>query len=267
MEYYVRYGLEFNPFLKNSKEILVKTHEYEETMFRLDYLSKTKGFGVITGGPGRGKTTILRSWVKGLNPSLFTVVYSSLSTITVKEFYQNLAFGLSLQPAYRKTENLRLIQAEINRLTIEKRKTPVIIIDEANYANTAILNDLKIIFNFEMDSRDRAIVILAGLPPLLNTLRLSVHEPLCQRIVMNYHLEGMTKEEGRQYILEKLSGAGCQQTVFEENAVEAILNSAEGAARQINKLCSASLLIGDSCKSDLITADIAMQAISECELG
>ena len=51
MDYYTRYGLEFNPFLKNAKELLVKTHEYSETLFRLDYLSKTKGFGLITGAP------------------------------------------------------------------------------------------------------------------------------------------------------------------------------------------------------------------------
>ena len=48
MEYFTRYGLEFNPFLKNSKEILVDTNERKETLFRLDYLAKTKGFGLLT---------------------------------------------------------------------------------------------------------------------------------------------------------------------------------------------------------------------------
>ncbi|MDY4096552.1 MAG: AAA family ATPase [Lachnospiraceae bacterium] len=59
-----------------------------------------------------------------------------------------------------------MIQEEISRLSLEKRKTPVIIIDEANYINNAILNDLKILFNFEMDSRDRAAILLAGLSKL-----------------------------------------------------------------------------------------------------
>lgn len=78
--------------------------------------------------------------------------------------------------------------------------------DEANYIGTAILNDLKILFNFEMDSRDRAVILLAGLPQLNNTLRLGIHEPLRQRIVMNYNLDGLSKEEGRAYIQEKLKG-------------------------------------------------------------
>ena len=62
-----RFGLEYNPFLKNSKEILVETAQYREARFRLSYLEKTKGFGLLTGGPGRGKTTALRSWAASLN--------------------------------------------------------------------------------------------------------------------------------------------------------------------------------------------------------
>jgi ABC-type sugar transport system ATPase subunit len=57
MDYAGRFGLEFNPFIKNSKEILVETGEYKEVSFRLNYLVKTKGFGVLTGSAGQGKTT------------------------------------------------------------------------------------------------------------------------------------------------------------------------------------------------------------------
>lgn len=201
MDYTVRYGLEFNPFLKNSKEILIQTHEYRETLFRLDYLSKTKGFGLLTGSPGKGKTTAVRNWAASLNPSLYKVIYSSFSTLTANDFYRTLATELGAQPAFRKPDNFRIIQEEITRLAVEKRKTPVIIIDEANYINNAILNDLKILFNFEMDSRDRAAILLTGLPNLNSTLKLGIHEPLRQRIVMNYEIGGLTKEEGRQYML------------------------------------------------------------------
>lgn len=266
-DYYTRYGLEFNPFIKNSKEILVDTAEYRETLFRLDYLAKTKGFGILTGSPGRGKTTVIRNWSKELNPSLYRIVYSSLSTLTPNDFYRNLVHELGAEPAYKKPDNFRIIQEEISRLSVEKRKTPIIIIDEANYINNAILNDLKILFNFEMDSRDRAAILLAGLPKLNSTLNLGVHEPLRQRIIMNYNLEGMSKEEGYHYIHQKLKGAGCTQTIFEDGAIEAILNAADGTPRLINKYCNVSLLLADSSKANLITPDIAMQAINDCELG
>ena len=112
MDYFTRYGLEFNPFIKNSKEILIDTTEYKETLFRLDYLAKTKGFGILTGSAGRGKTTAVRSWAASLNPSLYKVVYSSLSTLTLNDFYRNLVKELGNEPAYKKPDNFRIIQDE-----------------------------------------------------------------------------------------------------------------------------------------------------------
>jgi hypothetical protein len=97
-----RYGLEFNPLLMNSKKVLVETQEYKEVLFRLNYLLTTKGFGLLTRSSGRGKTTSIRNWSAGLNPSLYKVVYSSLSTLTVNDFYRNLASELGAQPAFRK---------------------------------------------------------------------------------------------------------------------------------------------------------------------
>ena len=265
IDYTVRFGLEFDPFLKNSRQILVISQEYKEGEFRLNVFSQTHGFGVLTGSPGRGKTTLVRNWSASLNPSLYEVVYSSLSTLTVQEFYRHLALQLGAAPAYRKAENFRLIQGEILRLSREKRKTPVIIIDEANYISSAVLNDLKILFNFDMDSRDPAVVLLCGLPQLNNSLRLSAHEPLRQRLVMNYQLEGISKEEGRVYVSKKLEGAGSTRPIFEDGAVEAILNAADGTPRVIDRICSTSLLIAGTRELPMVTPDIAMQAVSECE--
>ena len=112
-----------------------------------------------------------------------------------------------------------------------------------------------------MDSRDRAAILLAGLPKLNSTLTLQIHEPLRQRIVMNYNLEGLTKDEGKTYILEKLKGAGCKQTIFEDAAIEAILNAADGTPRLINKYCNASMK--DMCKAK----DLAGRICHEEESG
>lgn len=112
-----------------------------------------------------------------------------------------------------------------------------------------------------MDSRDRAAILLAGLPKLNSTLTLQIHEPLRQRIVMNYNLEGLTKDEGKTYILEKLKGAGCNQAIFEDAAIEAILNAADGTPRLINKYCNASMK--DMCKAK----DLAGRICHEEESG
>lgn len=189
------------------------------------------------------------------------MVYNCFSAFSPNDFYRNLTTELGAQAHYRKPDNFRVIQD-----SVEKRKTPVIIIDEANYISSAILNDFKLLFNFEMDSRDRAVVLLSGLPSLNAILCLSVHEPFRQRIIMNYELPALTKEEGRSYILEKLQGAGATRAIFEDAALEAILNASDGTPRIINNLCNSCLLIGDSGKSGMITAEIVMQAIINNEI-
>ena len=148
MNYTGRYGLEINPFIKNGKDILVETSEYKEIKFRLDYLLQTKGFGLLTGGAGRGKTTSVRQWANELNPSAYKVVYISLSTVTVIEFYRQMALNLGLDPYYKKVDNFRAIQDIIEKYKREKRITPVFIFDEANYMKSGILNDLKNLIQF-----------------------------------------------------------------------------------------------------------------------
>lgn len=81
-----------------------------------------------------------------------------------------------------------------------------------------------------MDSRDRAVILLVGLPQLNSTLRLGVHEPLRQRIIMNYNMEGMSKAEGRIYIFEKLKGVGGTPEIFDGNAVEAPIYADDGTS-------------------------------------
>lgn len=266
MNYTSRYGLEFNPFIKNSKDILIETTDYREVVFRLDYLLMTKGFGVITGGPGRGKTTIIRHWSESLNKSAYKVVYISMSTLTVAEFYRQLAESLGVEPYHKKSANFKAIQNVIERYVSEKRMTLIIILDEANYLRNGILNDLKILFNFDMDSKDKAVILLSGLPQLNNILNLNIHEPLKQRIVMNYHIENLNNEESRKYIKGKLKSAGCHQQVFEESAVESIISASNGIPRVINQLCNKCLLIGNSKNMNIIDAETVMMAFDDNEL-
>lgn len=268
MDYIARYGMDFNPFIKNKHDIIIETEDYMELKLRLDYLLNNKGFGVITGGPGRGKTTAVRNYIKTLNSSIYKIIYTSLSTLTVSEFYKHMACELGLEVMHKKNDNFRNIQNEINRYSLEKRMTPIIIIDEANYINNAVLNDLKMLFNFEMDSRDRAVLLLVGLPQLNNTLRLTANEPLRQRIIMNFNIESLSKEESFSYIHSKLAGARASNTdIFNHNALEAIANASNGIPRIINKICNNALMISANKNIDTIDSEIIMHAVNDIELA
>lgn len=267
MNYIMKYGLEHNPFIKNSNECIYESSDYKETIFRLNYLKDIKGFAVITGEAGKGKTTAIRNWSKTLNRSLFKVVYIPLSTLTVMEFYRTLASELGIEAYFQKNRNFKAIQEEISRLTNDKKITPVIILDEANYFKSATLNDLKILFNFEMDSKDKAIIILLGLPILNNTLNLNAHEPLRQRITISYHLEGLSKLETKEYVRAKLKVAGCVVDIFSEGALDAIANSSNGIAREIDRLTNRSLMLGEKFKVEIIDTEIVMKAYDDLLLG
>lgn len=267
MNYIMKYGLEYNPFTKNGSECIYESSDYKETIFRLNYLKDIKGFGVITGEAGKGKTTAIRNWTKALNRSLFKVIYLPLSTLTVMEFYRTLACELGIEMYHQKDKNFKAIQEEILRLTNDKKITPVIILDEANYFKSATLNDLKILFNFDMDSKDKAIIILLGLPILNNTLNLNAHEPLRQRITISYHLEGLSKLETKEYVRLKLKSAGCLLDIFSEGALDAIANSSNGIAREIDRLVNRSLMLGEKSKAEIIDTDIVMKAYDNLLLG
>ena len=139
--------------------------------------------------------------------------------------------------------------------------------DEANYLSNSVLNDLKIIFNFDMDSRDKAVVLLVGLPELRNQLALTIHEPLRQRITMNYNIDALSKEEAAKYVREKMSMAGCHQEVFERSALEAILNAAGGTPRMIDKYVNASLLLGSTLNKNIIDAETVLTAIDDATIS
>lgn len=266
MDYTSRYGLEYNPFLKGDHNPTIVTSQYREVQSRMNYLLQIRGFGLITGQPGTGKTTAIRNWIGSLNSAAYKTVYISLSTLTVMEFYRVLAEELGYEPTYRKAENFRIIQQAINRYVIEKRMTPIIILDEANYLKNATLNDLKILFNFEMDSINKAVILLTGLPQLNTTLRLAAHEPLAQRITTNYELKPLGKEETISYINEKLKEAGSHMEVFEKNALEAIAGASNGVPRMIDKISNQALMIGNVINQNIITSETIMKTVEDLEI-
>lgn len=266
-QYWLRTGLGRDPFIRSSKNTcLYESTIYKEAVARLNLMLTVRGIGEISGPSGTGKTTILRTWCSGLSSSRYKICYLSLSTLSISDFYRELSTQLNLEPKFRKLDNFRQIQAEIRRLCDEQRIVPVIVIDEAHLISGPILQDLKMIFNFDMDSQSKAIVLLAGLPQLRTTLSQRSHESLRQRITMNIAVEGLSQDELQEYIRRKVESVKGPEDLFDAKALRIIAAGANGCMRLADKICSRSLMICDLEQTSRITADIAQKAIEDTQL-
>lgn len=260
------YGMTFNPF---HKDIDVKHHfvskDFEQVTHRLDYLKKVKGIALLVGEPGSGKSFSLRCFVHHLNPNLFKTIYLPLSTLTVLEFYRSLALGLGHPPKFKKIDLFQQIQEAV-LTTANRNITPVVIVDEAQFIKNAVLDDLRILLNFSMDSQNLAILILSGQTPLVTQLNRQYHEALRQRIVLNYIFRGLDKTEVKDYVNSRLKLAGVADPLFTEDALELVYSSTTGLVRKVNNLLTTSLLIGSQRQVRIIDAEIVYAAQQEIDL-
>ena len=259
--------MQFNPFSKSVPGMHhFESDDFKQATARLKHLCDIKGIGLFTGNPGIGKTFTLKKHADSLNPGLFKLFYAPLSSVTVLEFYRAIAIGLGLTPPYKKIDLFNAIQDRITSLAKDKRVTPVIIFDEGQYLNAKILSDLKILLNFDMDSGNHAVVILAGHAALATTLSMGAHEALAQRILINYTFTGLSKAEMSEYVLAKLKGCGASQAIFPGNALEALWGCCSGSPRVVNSLAENCLRIGAQKGAKIIDPEIVLLANNELSL-
>lgn len=262
------FGLEFNPF---DKDIDIK-YAYETSDLkiinnRLEHLKEYPGLALFTGNPGTGKTFSVRKFMNSLNPNLFKCIYISMSSLTVYEFYKQLAISLGIIPEFKKVDIFKQIQDTIMDLVINKKIKVIICIDEAQYLKTDIINDLKILSNFEMDSKNYFTLILTGLPILNSTLNRNVHEALKQRITISYNFSGITREELTDYINSRISIAHGNSNIFTPQAIEGIYNSCSSSLRVANNIITKSLIIASAKSKNIIDDNIIIESVNELALG
>lgn len=262
------YSLAFNPFnkeqVKPADAFISK--DYQEMLSRLEYLKKTRGIGVFTSSPGKGKSFCLRCFAENLNPNLYHMAYIPLSTITVAEFYKELCTILGVSDKGGKPGRFRSIQEQIYNLYHEKRQPLLLAVDEAQYLSTSILNDIKMLMNQKYDSVNCFTLILCGESYLNHTLSKQIHESLRQRITVHYDFQGLTDEEVVKYIVHKLESAGSSKAIIEEAALMAVAGHAHGNPRDIDSIMTDALNIGVQTDKKCIDSDVIMAAVSNQNL-
>jgi len=258
------YGLVRHPFEKDlAPDELFASHGSTELETRINYLLKLRGIGLITGEVGSGKTCICRKVASNLHTGLYRVFYITLTTGNITDTYKTIAWEMGLTTERSMAALFRSIQQEVNRLCIESKIRPVLIIDEAQYLRNEVLENLRLLTSYEMDSQNRLCLLFTGQAELRRRLSMTVHEPLSQRIVVRYHISGLTKEELPLYLQHRLELAGTKMNLFEPESLEAMYQATNGLPRKVNLLAHFALNVAALENAQTVTPEHIMTAAEE----
>lgn len=177
--------------------------------------------------------------------------------------YKSIGWELGLPTERNRASAFRVIRAEITRLTLEAKQRPVLIIDEAHHLRNDVLEDLRLLTNYEMDSHNRLCLLLVGLTELRRRLSMAVHESLAQRIVVRYHLAGLERSELPDYLSHRMALAGCQLPLFEPPAIEALFQATQGMPRKVNRLAHYALTSAALNQAKSVSIDHVQAALQE----
>jgi type II secretory pathway predicted ATPase ExeA len=262
--YLAHFGFTHYPFERAlSPDELFASSAAREAQARLSHLIELRGIGLVTGEVGSGKTTVCRQLAAGLHPGLYRLFYVTLSTGNVLDMYKAITWQLGIAVERSRASAYRTIHTEISRLVLESKIHPVLVVDEAHHLRNEVLEDLRLLTNYAMDAERRLCLLLVGLPELRRRLRMAVHESLTQRIVVRYHLSGLTREETPAYLSHRLQLAGCALPLFEAAAVEALFQATQGVPRKLNSAAHYALSAAALAKAKQVSTEHVQAALEE----
>jgi len=235
----------------------------DELRVRLRHLLDLRGIGLVTGDCGSGKSSSCRRMTSELHAGLHKVLYVPLSTGNPMDLYKSIAWELGLPTERNRASLYRQIRTEVTRLSTEARTRPVLIVDEAQALRSEVLEELRLLTNYAMDSDNRLCLLLVGQTELRRRVAMSVHEALNQRIVVRYHLPSLTREETPLYLGHLLRRAGTELPLFEPAAIEALFQASSGLPRKINLLAHHALGAAAVAKHKSVTIEHMQTALKE----
>lgn len=239
------FGLSEMPFhVTPDPKFLFLTQKHQEALDHLIYgIRERKGFIVLTGEVGCGKTTLCRKLLEELYSDDFDTALIINTQITAEQLPQLIIQELGLEDTVdpKKDPIGQLNVALLKR--IEQGKNIVLIIDEAQNLSFEALEQLRLLSNLETDNQKLLQIILMGQPELKDKLNENRLRQLKQRILVYYDLKPLLKKETLQYIQYRLALSGSKgRPAFTQYALKKIHKGSKGTPRLINHICDKSLL-------------------------
>src|SRR6195256_332236 len=258
------YGLRELPFaLTPDPRYIYFTPSHTEVMANLHYgIESGKGLIVITGEVGTGKTTMLR-WVMQRLDRTVLVAYIFNPRLSVSEFYQHLATLFDIQNWETKSDLLFELGKVLDSRHSRGLRT-VLVFDEAHGLSPQVLEEIRLLCNFESDTAKQLQIVLTGQPELRKILNRAELRQLKQRVALRCVIKPLPNvEETDRYVNSRLKVAGAARTdIFSPGAVDYIFRCSEGIPRNINNLCDNALLNGFAASEQIISR-AAVQEVAE----
>lgn len=265
------YGLTRNPFeITPDPQFLYPTRRHNEALASLYYgVRRHKGFVVMTGEVGTGKTLLVRCLLEVLNRNQVAFAYVFNTRLSVMQFLHYIMGDLGLNPSAKAKSEILL---QLNSYLIARHHQgleTVLVVDEAQHLRRELLEEIRLLTNLETAQQKLLQIILVGQPELDQKLDSPELRQLKQRIALRCSLEPLTEKETCGYILRRLEVAGAHgrtRSIFSEPTLAAIHQHSRGIPRLINTLCENALIAVYARQAQRVTPDIIEEIANDFRL-
>jgi general secretion pathway protein A len=265
--YQTHYNLRIKPFEQSpDPRFIWLSEKHKEALASLKYgIQENKGFLLLTGDIGTGKTTLLNCFLKEIDTD---AVIASIPDpdLSIFDFFKLLSKEFNINIDFdTKGDFLNQFEDFLNNTYSEERKA-LLIIDEAQNLNQQLLEQIRLLSNIERPHAKLINIFLVGQKELHKLIMDEQNRALRQRIAVHCNIEPLTELETRDYIKHRLSIAGSEKEIFPAEAVYAIYAFSKGYPRLINTICDRALLSGYVSDLNKIDAKIVQKCADELML-
>ena len=266
------YNLKRNPFeISPDPSFLFPTRKHNEALAALYYgVRRHKGFVVMTGEVGTGKTLLVRCLLEVLNRSHVNYAYVYNTRLSALEFLQYVAGDFGIPTAGKSKPQLLLDFGTFLIRRHAEKLTTVLVVDEAHHLSLDVLEEVRLLTNLETTQQKLLQIVFAGQPELDEKLDSFELRQLKQRIAVRCSLGPLSSSETSGYIQRRLELCGLNgQAVllFPENTIEAVYNKSAGIPRIINTVCENALINAYAKRASFVSPEIVEEVASDLRLG
>jgi len=264
------FGLRANPFNVNpDPRYLFLTRHTEEALACLTYgIQSRKGFVLLTGEVGTGKTTLINKLLEWLRLQQVATAFVFNSRMDVPQFldFMMADFGIPCDTKSKSQILQRLYSWLLDRY--RAGETAVLIVDEAQNLSDEVLEEIRMLTNLETFTEKLLQIILVGQPELEQRLRQPHLRQLRQRLTLRAKTHPFNQEETRSYVVQRLRIAGSNgEPIFDPEALVALYRYSVGIPRVINLLCEHCLVSAFVDQKKLVMADTVESVARDFDLS